>query len=211
MLLEKMLIGEIGVSDFIKTAQENEEVMKSILNLIPQDAVKNPTHPIWNHISYSWALESNFNVWNGLCRVCKFNDTFGDRLNIWGTLRHLYLHDHPDLPYTTKYEDEFSLSLNATRDCYEGPEVQNVVEKIIETALQYKGKTKQIQVAKEEIKKVFHVVDNKYPRWIQGGEWPMGVHSPMQFIERKRVGSEEVWFIFQDVDTKEFRTIVQYY
>ena len=50
----------------------------------------------------------------------------------------------------------------------------------------------------------------KRPCWIQGGEWPMGKNSPMQYIGRSKI-PDGVKYIFQDVDTGEIREIEQFY
>ena len=62
----------------------------------------------------------------------------------------------------------------------------------------------------ENLKKAFHIEHSKRPYWIQGGEWPMGKNSPMQYISRSKI-PDGVKYIFQDVDTGEIREIEQFY
>ena len=73
-------------------------------------------------------------------------------------------------------------------------------------------KTKKAQrlYAKEKLGELFHIADNKKPRWIQGGEWPMGTRSPMQYVKRTS-GGDCAHFHFKDVDTDQIRIITQYY
>ena len=183
-----MLIGEIEMSEFIIEINKNPAAMEQVINTIPKDAIRNPSHDLWKNISYDWARLCGFNAWEGICNICRFDDSIGDNLNIWGTLRAIYSYTYPDLSYTTKYADMHSLYLEAIGDCYGGPEVKEIIESII----------------------AFHIVENKKPWWIPGAEWPRGVNSPMQYIEKKRKG-EEVRYIFKDVDTGEIRTVIQYY
>lgn len=209
-IVESMLIGEIEMREFILEVNRNPEAMEQVISTIPKDAIRNPSHGLWKNISYDWARFGSFNVWEGICNICRFDDSIGDNLNIWGTLQRIYSYTHPDLPYTTKYLDMHSLYLAAIGDYYGGPEVNDIIESIIIDSLKLKAKSQRIKHAKEQIKEAFHIVDNKKPWWIKGAEWPCGVNSPMQFIGKKRRG-EEVHYTFKDVDTGEIRTIIQYY
>ena len=205
-----MLIGEIPMSEFILEVNRTPEAMEQVISIIPKEAIRNPSHGLWQKISYDWARLCDFNAWKGVCNICRFDNSIGDNLNIWGTLQRIYSYSYPNLPYTTKYQDIHTLYLQAIGDYYGGPEVEDIIENIIIDSLKLKTKSQRIKHAKEQIKKAFHIVDNKKPWWIQGAEWPRGVNSPMQFIEKKRRG-EEVRYIFKDIDTGEIRTVVQYY
>lgn len=205
-----MLIGEIPMSEFIFEVNRTPEAMEQVISIIPKEAIRNPSHGLWQKISYDWARLCDFNAWEGVCNICRFDNSIGDNLNIWGTLQRIYSYSYPNLPYTTKYQDIHTLYLQAIGDYYGGPEVEDIIENIIIDSLKLKTKSQRIKHAKEQIKKAFHIVDNKKPWWIQGAEWPRGVNSPMQFIEKKRRG-EEVRYIFKDIDTGEIRTVVQYY
>ncbi|MBR6577781.1 MAG: hypothetical protein IKK74_02440 [Clostridia bacterium] len=209
-IVESMLIGEIPMSEFILEVNRTPEAMEQVISIIPKEAIRNPSHGLWQKVSYDWARLCDFNAWEGVCNICRFDNSIGDNLNIWGTLQRIYSYSYPNLPYTTKYQDIHTLYLQAIGDYYGGPEVEDIIENIIIDSLKLKTKSQRIKHAKEQIKKAFHIVDNKKPWWIQGAEWPRGVNSPMQFIEKKRRG-EEVRYIFKDIDTGEIRTVVQYY
>ncbi|MBP3334211.1 MAG: hypothetical protein J6M35_09225 [Clostridia bacterium] len=209
-IVECMLIGEIEISEFIYEVKQNPKAMEYVINIIPQEAINNRYHAVWRNISYDWACACGFNAWKGVCNICRMDDSIGDNLNIWTTLHAIYSYNHPDLPYTTKYHDMHDLYLGAIGDYYGGPEVEDIIKDIIIDSLKLKNKSQRIKNAKEQIKNAFHVVDNKKPWWIQGAEWPRGVNSPMQFIDKKRKG-EAVHYTFKDVDTGEIRTVIQYY
>ena len=69
----------------------------------------------------------------------------------------------------------------------------------------------------ELIKKEFHIEGTKYPRWVQGGEWPVTKNGkPLRFVEQKRKKGKDyenmlyTIYVFEDVDTLEVRTIEQF-
>ena len=101
----------------------------------------------------------------------------------------------------------------------EGHEIDEagIIEAIIEQAPETLPKSKRKKQIKELIKKEFHIEGTKYPRWVQGGEWPVSKSGkPMRFVEQKRKkgkGYENMLFtiyIFEDVDTLEQRIIEQF-
>jgi polar amino acid transport system substrate-binding protein len=70
---------------------------------------------------------------------------------------------------------------------------------------------------KEKVKEVFPTAGGKWPRWVQGAEWPLGMNGkPMRFVEQKRKKGKEyanmlyTQFFFEDVDTGETRVIDQF-
>ena len=67
------------------------------------------------------------------------------------------------------------------------------------------------------IKELFHIESNKYPRWIQSPEWPIGENGvPMRFVSQKRKKGKEyetilyTEFLFEDVKTGEQRVVEQF-
>ena len=101
----------------------------------------------------------------------------------------------------------------------EGPEIDEsgIIEAIVEQVSDSLPKAKRKKQIKELIKKEFHIVGTKYPRWVQGGEWPVSKSGkPMRFVEQKRKkgkGFENMLFtvyIFEDVETLEQRIIEQF-
>lgn len=215
--LEQMLTGQMEMPEFVAKLHSDPELRNEIRNLIPPEAVNDPSHPIWKHDNYATFKQRGSDYLNYFLYLCKFEGTFckfkgtiGDNLNVWATLKSTYSYYYPDLPYTRKYEEMHDLYLGAIGDCFEGTEVLPVVEKIVLDALPIKGKGKRIQAAKAELKKQFHVEGRKRPYWIQGAEWPMGEKSPMKYVGQKRIG-EMVQYYFEDVDTGATEIVEQYY
>lgn len=208
--IEKMLVGCIEMSDFFEQLNKDVELQEELRNLLPTDAVNNPDHALWEKYSYSAAKKYDFDFLKQLRACCRFDLSISDNLNIFGSIRCIYCFVHPTLICTKKYEDSFDLYLDVVKDCYDGPEVRYLVEQIIQNALPLKTKKARITQARLELAHQFHLADKKRPRWIQGPEWPMGLHSPMNYVLQKRMG-ESMQYIFEDFDTKESRIIIQYY
>lgn len=209
-VIEQMLTGQMEMSEFVAQLKSDPALQNEVRNLVPQEAIHNERHPLWKRISFESFQNNGSDFLRFVCWGCKFNGKIGDNLNIWGIIQRVYSYDHPDLSYTTKYKEALDLYLDVIRDCFEGSEVEHVVEKIIMDALPIKYKGKRIRQAKMEVEKQFHVVDKKRPRWIQGAEWPMGEKSPMRFIMQKRKG-ELVQYFFEDADTGVSRIVEQFY
>lgn len=209
-VLIRFLTGKMESKDFHAAVISSAALQERIAALVPQEAVHNREHPFWKNISYSGLETDGFDAWKHLCRLCDFDGSLGDSLNVFGSLKAMFKYYAPDLPYTTFYHDAYGLYLDAAQDCFDGPEVEHITESVIRNALPVMPKTKRIQTAKQQMKEAFHVTDRARPRWIQGPEWPMGQKSPMKFIEQRRK-KEEVHYLFQDADSAETRTIIQYY
>lgn len=101
----------------------------------------------------------------------------------------------------------------------EGYEIDEagIIEAIIAQVPESLPKGKRKKQIKDLIKKEFHIEGTKYPRWIQGGEWPVSKSGkPMRFIEQKRKKGKEystmlyTQFFFEDVETGEIRVIDQF-
>lgn len=117
---------------------------------------------------------------------------------------------YPDIIPTSYYEDERKHYIETVGDYIGGPEVENLIGTILDQYPKSMGKTKRKKEAKAAIREGFHLEGNRYPRWIQEPEWPMGVNSPMAFLCQKRDG-DLVKFEFRDVDTGETRIVEQFY
>ncbi len=92
-----------------------------------------------------------------------------------------------------------------------------IIEAIAAQVPETLPKTKRKKQIRELIKKEFHIQGSKYPRWVQGGEWPVSKSGkPMRFVEQKRKKGKEyeqmlyTQFFFEDVDTGEIRVIDQF-
>ena len=209
-IIKQMLLNQISMKDFLDIVFTNPDLISSINSLVPKEAVNNCAHPLWTKFSYAAMEKASFKLWDEIKNIAKFNNTLGDNLNIFGNIKYFYCYAHPGFQPTSKYEDEFNLLLDVAGESYGGPEVDGMINDIISEYACITPKTRRIREAKEKIALTFHVFEKKRPRWINGAEWPMGISSPMQFVESKLI-KEGKAYSFQDVDTGDIRTIVQYY
>lgn len=118
---------------------------------------------------------------------------------------------HQDVPFTSRYPEWSLLSIEAIPDYAEGDEATEFIEKeIFEKIPEDLSEAKKVKWCKEQVKHLFHIEGNKYPHWVQSGEWPMINNKPGMYVGRKR-DHDKVDFIFEDPETKEQRIVTQYY
>ena len=116
-------------------------------------------------------------------------------------------------------EEKALFMMDVCPEYIEGHEIDEagIIEAIIEQIPESLPKAKRKKQIKELIKKEFHIEGTKYPRWVQGGEWPLSKSGkPMRFVEQKRKKGKEyaqmlyTQFFFEDVETGEIRVIDQF-
>ena len=116
-------------------------------------------------------------------------------------------------------EEKALFVMDVCPEYIEGHEIDEagIIEAIIEQVPEALPKAKRKKQIKELIKKEFHIEGSKYPRWVQGGEWPVSKSGkPMRFVEQKRKKGKEyaemlyTQFFFEDVETGEIRVIDQF-
>lgn len=208
--IENVLSGVLSMDEFLEKLQEDAYLQKYIRNLVPCDAINNPSHNFWKIVPYESLRHNNFDYYSFLFWALHSGDMFGNNFTIFSRLRKAYLFYHPDVSCTSKFEEEFNLYLDAIKECYDGPEVRELVEYIVADAVQFRSNAQKLKRAKMLVSEKFHVNNSKRPRWIQGPEWPMGSFSPMAFVGQKK-GGDLVEFEFKDVDTGETKIVRQFY
>ena len=208
-VIEQVLAGDLEMDTFLQKLENDEKLQTYIYNFVPKEAKNDPNHNFWRVVPYKTMRENDFNYYKFLFWGLS-NNKYGNQLNIFSKLQRAYLYYYPGFVCTSRYDDVFDLYLDAIQDCFDGPEVQHVIECIIDDALQFRFKGQRKKYAQTAIKECFLLESKKRPRWVHGPEWPMGINSPMTFVSQKKVG-DKVQFIFRDSDTEEFRVIEQFY
>lgn len=213
-MIKLFMSGEMDIKTFSAYFKSDDGLRSAIDDLLPVEAIDNREHECWNWkktgISFDVYREYGFSCSRLIKRICRFDNSPGDNLNFFYDIQCVFEYRYTDFKCTNLYDEIHDLYLDAINDCFEGPEVDHLVEAIINEFLDMRPKTARKKAAKEKVKEVFHVENNKRPRWIQGAEWPMGTNSPMKYLDRKTNG-EEVLFRFVDVDTGEERIVSQFY
>lgn len=145
--------------------------------------------------------------------------TLAHSLNIHSCLSRILAEAFPEdgIVIDETLEKKFDFMLDACPEAVEGVEVEQVIEDLLESLPAELSKAKRVKLFKEKVKEVFPTAAGKWPRWVQGGEWPLGANSkPMRFVEQKRKKGKEyanmlyTQYFFEDVDTGETRVIDQY-
>lgn len=142
-------------------------------------------------------------------------------VNIQSWLYRLMTEIYPDevIEKDESLYEKASFLIDVCPEYVEGHEIDEagIIEKIVEQVPETLPKGKRKKMIKELIKQEFHLEGTKYPRWVQGGEWPVSKSGkPMRFVEQKRKkgkGYENMLYTiytFEDVDTGEIRTIDQF-
>ena len=209
--------GKIGSAEFQQEWYSDPSIGEWLDSLID---LKSPPKEEWNVLPYAPMRLAIHKQYNGsLLKFIEVSDTFHSKHPdtpkwldiIWhfNAIAAIIVVAFPEIVPTTYYEEESSFYQNAVGDYLGGPEVEQYIADILKSFPRELGKTKRIKVAKAKIKNRFHISGNRFPRWAQEPQWPMGTQSPMMFVSQKRTG-DLVTFTFQDVDTGNTRIIEQY-
>lgn len=112
-------------------------------------------------------------------------------------------------------DQKFDFMLDACPEYIGGPEVDHLLDELLEELPSDLSKAKRVKLYKEKVKTLFPMASKKYPRWVQEAEWPLSPSGkPMRFVEQKK-GKDykmtmQTHFIFEDVDTGEQRIVEQF-
>lgn len=114
-VIERMLIGEMEMSEFIALLKSDPTLQNEIRNLIPPEAAHNGSHPLWEQqrISFEAFRDCGYDFLRFVRRLSRLDGSIGENLNLWGPIHRVYSYYHPDLPYTMMYHDMFGLYLDA--------------------------------------------------------------------------------------------------
>ena len=209
-VLEQVLTGTTDMVIFLNQLQNAPSLQAYMRSLLPEPAKNDPSHSFWKVVPYETMLRNHFDYYQFLFWGLHSNNKYGIHLNIFSRLQRVYQYYYPDFACTNKYSDAYDLYLDIIQDCFDGPEVLHIVERVMDELLHLQTKAQRKKYGQAAIKEWFHITSKKRPRWIHGPEWPMGQNTPMQFVSQKRNG-DKVQFTFNDVDTGETRVIDQFY
>ncbi len=226
MEIKKYLIdfaeGRVSVPDFIEYSKKHPDVFDFLTNIADPKFKTTIVHKKIGDNGYPQYIPEELPFDAKLYMDTELNSTggtLGKYLNIHALFSKVLVTAFPDdnITIDTTLDDKFIFMLNACPEYIEGEEVDSVIEKVLESIPQNLSRTKRIKQFKEQIKQVFHIEGNKYPRWIQGGEWPIGEDGvPMKFISQKRKKGKAydtmlfTEFLFEDMKTGKQRIVEQF-
>ena len=200
--------GKLSYVQFEELFTADPTVWDVAQTLLTPEIMNNNNHPFWSKSNRSRLECNNYSVQYA---CLSFGYDLVGRVITHRLLGELVSYQYPDIvlrdPPDVSTDD---LREKIGMDYLGGPEVDSLVDKLVQSKDDTISATKFIQEAKQQLRVLFHLVPRKYPRWIQEPDWPMGKHSPMKYVDQKKTG-ELVEYFFQDVDTDEMKVVKQYY
>ena len=200
--------GKYSYAEFETLFQLNPEIWDRAQELLTEEMIADPEHPVW-----SWTLRSRLEP-NGFavrsaCLAFGY-DQFGQG-NTWYILSRLVRFHFPDAKIKEPVEESGGdLMGRLGLEDLGGPEVDDLIRAIVDEYRDVRPAKERNKLIKQKLKEAFHVKPRKKPDWAQEPEWPMGVNSPMEFVAKEQEG-DWVRYVFQDADTGEERAVEQYY
>lgn len=136
-------------------------------------------------------------------------------LNSFSVISRLMSEAFPELNLNIDHtlSEKYHFILNACPEYLFSEEIENagILESLMKEFPESMPKTKRIKAFREKLKAMFYVEGQKYPRWLQGSEWPLSkTGKPTKFLRQKSKG-EVSFYYFLDVDTGEEIEIMQAY
>ncbi len=209
--------GKIGLEEFQTYWYGNPEISQWVDRLVD---LKSPLANEWQKLPYPEVRMLVHNHYSGSVQAFidatekRYGNESMNRVDweVWfyRAIAAVVVVAYPQIVLTKVYDDEEDYYMDTPGDYLGGTEVDELIYEILAQYPRTLGKRIRKKNAKAHLQKAFHIRLNKYPRWVQEPEWPMGTCSPMQYLSQKRQG-DRVQFTFQDVDTKDIRIVEQYY
>ncbi len=214
--------GRVSVPEFLEYCEKNPEVLDYLTNIADPKFKTTIVHKEIGDNGWPQYIpeELPFNAKLFIDEQTKGErSTLAKHLNIHHLFSNVLITAFPNdnIVMDETLSEKFDFMLDACPEYIGGEEVEGILENLLESIPAELSKTKKIKLYKEQVKAMFHIEKNKYPRWVQEAEWPLGQsNKPMRFIEQKRKKGKayaimmytEFWF--EDVETGEQRVVEQF-
>lgn len=209
--------GRVKIELFLEELDRNNALYEWIQSIVPKgkigyyDVKKNPEGSISQEVGpYDIRKMIHF------LRYGKGATPLGRIYNIHSEVSRLVLGAFPNenIQVDQSIKNKFIFLLDVCPNYIGGNEVEQagILEELYNNLPENASKTKRIKLFSTELKKMFHVEKNHYPRWIQEAEWPILNGKPMQFLYQKQIEKTTMFtqYYFEDADTKERRIVEQF-
>lgn len=214
--------GRISVSDFIQYSKEHPEILDFLTNIADPKFKTTIVHKKigdngWpQYISEELPFDAKLFLQKELEQS---GGMLGKYLNIHGLFSKVLTTAFPNdnIIIDETLHNKHWFMLDACPEYIGGEEVDDLLMDLLESLPDNLSKTKKVRLYKEQLRSLFNIESNKYPRWIQEAEWPVGEDGvPMRFISQKRKKGKAyetmlyTEFLFEDVKTGEQRIVEQF-
>ncbi len=200
--------GKYSFSEFETLFQIYPEIWDRVQELLTQEMIEDPEHPVWDWTLRS-RLEPNGFAVRSACLAFGY-DRFGQSVT-WHMISRLVRFHFPDAKIKEPVEESGGdLMGRLGLEDLGGPEVDDLIREIVDEYRDVRPARERSKLLKQRLKEVFHVRPRKRLYWAQEPEWPMGENSPMEFVSKEQEG-DLVRYHFRDADTGAVRTVEQYY
>lgn len=215
--------GRITVPEMLTRTESDPALLDWFNSIVPEGTVTCVVHKETDETGYTRYNAENvpFTVQIMLREELKKGgrSNLAHCLNIHSCLSDILVSAFPEdgIVVDQTLHNKFNFMLDACPEAVDGPEVQQFLDDLLKSLPADLSKAKRVKLFKERVKEVFPTAAGKWPRWVQGGEWPLGAGGkPMRFVEQKRKKGKEyanmlyTQYFFEDVDTGETRVIDQF-
>lgn len=207
--------GRVPSKDFINILWQDDSIFEWLQSIVPEGMIgyydivssSGETQEVICPYDVKRTVEKLINLKGGT--------RLGKELDIHYEISQLLIKALPNesIKEDKTLEKKFNFLLDACPDYIDGEEVNEseILERLLNELPEGLNKKQRIKLFKEKIKAEFHVEGQKYPRWIQGGEWPYSNGKPMRYLGQKSKAKGEYYeYYFEDIETKERRTVTQF-
>lgn len=200
--------GKYSYAEFEALFNLHPEIWDRVQELVTEEMIGDPAHPVWNWTLWS-RLEPNGFAVRAACLAFGY-DQFGQSVT-WNMISRLVRFHFPDAKIREPVEESGGdLMGKLGLEDLGGPQVDDLIREIVEECRDVRPAKERNKLLKQKLKEAFHVKPRKKPYWAQEPEWPMGENSPMEFVSKEQEG-DLVRYHFRDVDTCAERIVEQYY
>lgn len=212
--------GNIPPKEFWDMCQEDERIFDWIQSVVPKDKICYKNTPYVEYTEDGICLNKikseiiPYDIRIVIKQSCNYSSTMlGKLLNFHGIISRLMKEVFPNENFIVSQElsNKFMFMLDACPRYIGGYEVDcsGILEELLDTVPEGLSMKQKINWYRSQVKEMFHITSNYYPRWIQEADWPMNNNRPMRFVSQNKAPGEGNYYIFEDVETGERRTVFQ--
>ena len=215
--------GRVSAPEFIAHCEKHPEVLEYLTHVAdPRTPCGNGHYEVGEDGKYIFIVDEPYNaseVHRSILNAPTGGSILGLYLNVHGHIARVLTATFPNegIKVDQTLNDKFMFLITACPGSIGGTEVEHLIEEQLALLPEGASKAERTKLFKERIKALFHIEGRKYPCWVQSPDWPIGTEGkPMRFVKQIRAKGKlydmimHTTYIFEDVDTGEQKSIVQF-